>query len=194
MYEVLDGHYGDRDALIASALPPLAWSVYELIKTRRLDAISLIVLGSILITVVATACGGSARIIQIRDALVVGAIGVAFLASLPARRPLVFYLARAAMARNAAGAAAYETIWQRPGVPAAFRWITIVWGLGLVGQTAVMCYLAWIWPISRYLLVSPAISAGIFGALMALSLAYIARCPAARAILAGPPPGSRIWR
>jgi len=170
--------------MIASAMPPLLWSAYELIKIRRVDAISLTIVVSILLTVGATALGGSARLIQIRDALVTGAIGLAFLASLLVmQRPLIFYLARAAMARGEEGIAAYETIWDQPGVPAVFRWLSVVWGLGLVAQTAAMCTLAWIWPVSRYLLLSPPISFSIFGVLMAVSLAYIARRPAAKAIV-----------
>ena len=39
----------------------------------------------------------------------------------------------------------------------------------------VMCWLAWIWPISRYLLLSPVIGYGIFGLLMAWSLWYRAK-------------------
>ncbi len=185
VYEALDGGFGDTRALIASAFPPLLWSAYELLKTRRLDAISVVVVVSILFTLAATAMGGSARLIQIRDALVTGAIGVMFLASLGMKRPLIFYLARATMSRNTqAGATAYEAVWEQPGVPAVFRLLTVVWGGGLVLQTACMCYLAWLWPIGRYLLVSPFISAVIFGLLMVWSLQYIARRPEARAIVA----------
>ena len=184
VYEALDGRFGDTKALIASAVPPLLWSVYELAKTRRLDAISIVVVASILFTVAATAMGGSARLIQIRDALVTGVIGLMFLGSLVMRRPIIFYLARATMSRNTeSGAQEYEAVWYAPGVPAVFRVLTAVWGVGLVVQTACMCGLAWIWPIGRYLLVSPFISAGIFGLLMLWSLGYIARRPAARAIL-----------
>lgn len=182
VYEALDAPYGDSGALIASALPPLAWSAYELVKARRIDAVSALVAGSILLTVGATALGGPARMIQIRDALVTGAVGVAFLATLAARRPLIFHLARAAMARSPAGAAAYETLWDQPGVPALFRWLTLLWGLGLVCQTALLVTLAWLWPIPRYLLFSPPLSMASFAALMAASLARIARHPAGRLI------------
>jgi hypothetical protein len=185
VFEALHGTFGDTRALIASAFPPLLWSAYELTKTRRIDAISVVVVASILFTLGATMMGGSSKLIQIRDALVTGAIGVMFLASLALKRPLIFYLARATMARNTpAGVAAYEKIWDRPGVPAVFRVLTIAWGGGLVVQTGCLCYLAWIWPISRYLLVAPFVSALTFGLLMAGSLAYIARRPAARAIVA----------
>jgi intracellular septation protein A len=173
VYELMEGRYGDTTALIVSALPPLVWSAYELIKTRRLDAVSILVIAGILFTVVATAMGGSARLIQIRDALVTGAIGCMFLGSLFLEKPIIFYLARATQARNTEeGASKFETLWLRPGVPAVFRLMTAVWGVGLVLQTALMCYLAWIWPISRYLLLSPFISYGIFGIMMAWSLWY----------------------
>jgi len=176
VYQLLDARYGDVDALIASAMPPLLWSVFELVKTRRLDAISVIVVTSILFTVGATAMGGSARLIQIRDAMVTGVIGVIFLISLVLKRPMIFYLARATMARNTeSGAAEFEAMWLRPGVPRVFRVLTAVWGIGLVFQTAVMCWLAWIWPIKLYLLYSPIVGYSIFGLLMAWSLWYRAK-------------------
>jgi hypothetical protein len=176
VYEALDGRFGEVPALIASAFPPLLWSVYELIKTRRLDAISVVVVASILFTLAATALGGSARLIQIRDALVTGVVGLIFLASLLLKRPMIFYLARATMARHtAAGAADFEQVWCKPDVPKLLKTLTGVWGLGLVAQTAVMCWLAYIWPIGRYLLIGPVIGYGIFGLIMVWSLWYLAR-------------------
>ncbi len=58
------------------------------------------VVSGILLTVGATFLGGSARLIQIRDALVTGAIGVMFLGTLVLEKPMIFYLARATMARD----------------------------------------------------------------------------------------------
>ncbi len=184
VYEALDDTLGDTNALIASAVPPLLWSGYELIKSRRLDAISCLVVASILLTVGATAIGGSARLIQIRDALVTGAMGVLFLASLALEKPLIFYLARATSARNTAqGAAQFEAMWQQPGIRQTFRVMTVVWGAGLILQTAVMCSLAWIWPISRYLLLSPIIGYAILGLLLLWSVWYATKRKALAAIL-----------
>lgn len=183
MYEALDAHYGDTDALIASAVPPLLWSGYELAKTRRLDAVSLLVVASIILTLAATALGGSPRLIQIRDALVTGAVGVLFLFSLLMEKPLIFYLARATSARNTEqGAAQFEAMWQEEGVRRTFRLMTAVWGAGLILQTAVMCFFAWIWPISRYLLLGPFIGYGIFGLLLLWSIWYGSKRKALSAI------------
>jgi len=180
VYELLDAHYGDVFALIASAMPPLLWSGYELVKTRRLDAISIVVVASILFTVGATALGGSARLIQIREALVTGLVGILFICSLMLKRPIIFYLARATMARHTAeGAEDFETVWCKPGVPKILRLLTAVWGVGLIAQTATMCWLAYTWPIGRYLLISPVIGYSIFGLLMIWSLWYLAQNGAA---------------
>lgn len=185
VYEALAGRFGDTDALIASAVPPLLWSVYELAKTRRLDAVSAMVVSAILLTVGATFLGGSARLIQMREAMVTGVVGLLFLVTLAMKRPMIFYLARAMVARaTVGGVEAYEQVWARPGVPQVFRVLTVVWGLGLLLQTGCICWLAWIWPIGRFLLLSPFVSFGILGLLMAWSLGYIGRRPAARAILA----------
>ena len=176
MYEALEGQYGDTDALIASAVPPLLWSCYELAKTRRLDAVSFMVVTSILLTVAATALGGPPKLIQVRGALVSGTMGMLFLASLAMEKPLIFHLARAASARNTAqGAAQFEAMWQRPGVRRTFRMMSAVWGAGLIIQTAALCGLAWIWPISRYLLLGPFIGYGIFGLLLLWSVWYGAK-------------------
>ncbi len=185
VYEALSGRFGDTNALIASAASPLLLVLYELAKTRRVDAVSVVVVSAILLTVGATFLGGSPRLIQMREAMVTGAVGLFFLVSLVMKRPMIFYLARAMVARaTPGGVEAYEQVWARPGVPQVFRMLTLVWGSGLVLQTSVMCWLAWIWPIGRFLLISPFISFGIFGLLMAWSLGSIARRPAARAILA----------
>nr|WP_298216107.1 VC0807 family protein [Acidocella sp.] len=173
VYQALHGAYGETEALIASALPPLLWSLYELAKTRRLDAISLVVVASIAFTLAATALGGSPRLIQIREALVTGAVGLIFLVSLSLEKPLVFYLARAASARHTArGAAQFETIWNRRAVRRTFKVLTAVWGSGLVLQTLLLCGLAWVWPIGRYLLFAPVIAYGLFGLLLLWSLWY----------------------
>jgi intracellular septation protein A len=173
---LLDPHIGDVDALIASAVPPLLWSGYELITTRRLDAISVTVVVAIFLTVGATAMGGSARLIQIRDAMITGGVGLMFLASFAMKKPMLFYLARATMARNTeAGAQAFEALWLDPQIPRLFRRLTLIWGLGLVAQTALLCTLATIWPIPRYLLLSPFITYATFGLLMLWSFLIMPR-------------------
>ncbi len=147
-YRLAVPHWGETGGLIASAVPPLAWSALELARFRRVDALSVMVLLGIVLSIAAMALGGSARMLLLRESLVSGAIGVAFLVSLLMTRPLVFYLARATVARELAdGAARIEALWrERPAFVSAIRLMTAVWGAGLTGETALRAWMAMTWP------------------------------------------------
>jgi len=165
---------GETGALIASAVPPLVWSAIELARFRRVDALSVMVVAGIVLSVAAMALGGSPRMLLLRESLVSGAIGVAFLLSMPMRRPLIFYLARATVAREMEGGAThFETLWRdRPGLATAMRTMTLVWGIGLTAETALRAWMALTWPIERFLVVSPFIGYGIYAGLALWTLWY----------------------
>lgn len=167
-------HLGETGALIASAVPPIVWSLIELARFRRIDALSVMVIAGIVLSVAAMALGGSPRVLLLRESLVSGAVGVVFLLSLPMRRPLIFYLARATVAREMEGGAAhFEALWrERPALATSMRLMTLVWGIGLTAETALRSWMALTWPIERFLVVSPFISYGIYGGLALWTLWY----------------------
>ncbi|MCP2087676.1 VC0807 family protein [Paraburkholderia aspalathi] len=167
-------HLGETGALIASAVPPIVWSLIELVRFRRVDALSIMVVAGIVLSVAAMALGGSPRMLLLRESLVSGAVGVVFLLSLPMRRPLIFYLARATVAREMEGGAErFEALWrERPALVSAMRLMTLVWGVGLTGETALRAWMALTWPIERFLMVSPFIGYGIYGALTLWTVWY----------------------
>jgi hypothetical protein len=173
-YRLALPHWGETGGLIASAVPPVVWSLVELARFRRVDALSLIVLIGIVLSIGAMALGGSPRMLLLRESLVSGAIGVAFLLSLPMRRPLIFYLARATVAREVAGGAErIDALWnERPAFATSMRLMTAVWGVGLTSETALRSWMAWSWPVERFLVVSPFIGYGIYGALLVWTLWY----------------------
>ena len=173
-YRLAQPYWGETGGLIASAVPPVAWSVVELVRFRRADALSLTVLLGIVLSIGAMALGGDPRMLLFRESLVSGAIGVAFLLSLLLRRPAVFYLTRAFVAREMNnGAAHIEILWrERPAFARGLRVLTATWGLGLTGETLLRGYMAWHWPIERVLVVSPFVGYSIFGALMVWTLWY----------------------
>jgi hypothetical protein len=173
-YRLALPHLGETGALIASAVPPVVWSLIELARFRRVDALSVMVVAGIVLSIAAMALGGSPRMLLLRESLVSGAIGVAFLLSWPLRRPLIFYLARASVAREMEGGAArFEALWQeRPNLSTAIRFMTLVWGVGLTAETALRAWMALTWPIERFLVVSPFIGYGIYGGLTLWTLWY----------------------
>jgi uncharacterized membrane protein len=137
------------------------------------DALSAVVLAGILLTLAATLLGGSPRLLQIRENAVTGLIGVVFLATLYLKRPLIYHLACATFARqNPESARRLEVFAATPRGVLFFRNLTLFWGLGLIAQTAVLVWLAFIWPIGRFLLLSPLIGYGLLGLLVVGTLWY----------------------
>jgi hypothetical protein len=166
VYTLASPRYGDFIALAASAAPPTLWSVYELVRFRILDALSVLVLAGIGLSALGVALGGSPRMLMMRENLLNVPVGLAFLLSAATRRPLIYYLASAVFARESAERhAAFEAAWRKPHVLRELRIMSLVWGLGLAGQGALLAWMALDWPIGRFLIVSPVIGYGTVGAL-----------------------------
>lgn len=176
-YRVALPHWGTIGALYASAVPPVAWSLIEFARSRLVDALSALVLLGIALSLTLMALGGSPRLLLLRESLVSGAIGVVFLLSLAFRKPVVFYLARATVAReHENGEERFEALWrERPNLRLSIRLMTLVWCVGLSAETLLRTWLAWHWPIERYLVISPFISYGIYGGLMLWTIWYRVR-------------------
>jgi hypothetical protein len=102
-------------------------------KARRLDALGNLVLLGIALSIIMMALGGSPRILLVWESLVSWMIGIAFLLSLLRERPLIFYLARATIAREQGGdAKRVEALWiEQPRFRASLRLMT----LGLISRT-----------------------------------------------------------
>ena len=132
-YRLALPYWGDVGALYASAAPPLAWSIGEFARSRRVDALSALVLFGIALSIVLLAMGGSARILLVRESLAAGATGLVFLISLLFQRPLIFYLARATVTREQKdGAERFEAYWRESAsLRASLRLMTFVWSVGL---------------------------------------------------------------
>jgi hypothetical protein len=157
---------GDVKALIASSAPPLLWSIAEFARKRRMDALSLLVLGGIALSLLAFLGGGSVRFLQLRENLVTVFIGLVFLGSAAIGHPLIYQLARATMLRKSQSElASFDAIRDNKYFRRTMNVMTLVWGFGLLGAAAISCALLFVMSIGAYLLVSPAVNYGAMGAL-----------------------------
>src|SRR5689334_2766940 len=80
-YKLAEPVWGEFGGLLASALPPLLWSVVGLVRHRRVDALSTMILAGIALSVFALLLGGSPKLLLVRESLISGLIGLAFLVS-----------------------------------------------------------------------------------------------------------------
>jgi intracellular septation protein A len=188
VYSYAHAKLGDADALLASMLPPLAWSVAEFIRKRKVDIVSIFVIAGIVLSLLAFIGGGSAKFLQLRENLVSGLIALVFLGSAAIGRPLIYEFARATMRRQSAEkAASFEQLNQNAHVRRSMMFMTLVWGSVLLAQTALACVLVFVLSISAYLVVSPILGYGTMGALALWTFKYVEgrrRAHAARVVTA----------
>lgn len=176
IYSYAEGPFGDVRALLLSSAPPIAWSLIEFARHRRVDALSVLVVAGIVLSLLAMIGGGGPKFLQLRENLVTGIIALVFLGSAAIGKPLVYQLARASMMRKSADEAQEFAALQ---VHAAFRRtmtvMTLVWGLGLLANVAVSVALVFALTIREYLIVGPIVGYATMGALTLWTFLYAQR-------------------
>jgi len=85
-------------ALVVASMFPLAKNVFDVVRRGQVDPVSIVVLLGIAADGVALLCGGSARLLLVRESFFTGAFGFACFISLLFPRPIMFYFARYFMA------------------------------------------------------------------------------------------------
>jgi hypothetical protein len=175
VYSLLRARLGDVGALLVSMLPPIVWSIVGFARTRRIDVLSIFILVSIALSLLAFVGGGSVRFLQVRENLVTGVIGIAFLVSAAIGKPLIYELARANMRRTSPSSAVeFEQLRDNVFFKRTMRTMTLVWGGVLLAQTLLACGLVFVMSIQAYLLVNPILGYGTMG-LLALWTWWYAR-------------------
>jgi hypothetical protein len=173
VYVVTKPRIGKVDALLAASLPPILWSLAELLRRRRADVLSILVLAGIALSLIGFLGEGSARLLQLRENLVAGLVGLVFLGSAATGRPLIYHVAHAAMARKSqAEAERIQGLRDNPGFRRTTTTMTLVWGFSLLAETGVACVLVFEMPIHEYLIAGPIMGYGMFGGLVFWSFWY----------------------
>ena len=176
IYSYGRGTLGDVQALMAASAPPILWSIAAFIRERKVDAISVLVLSGIVLSLMAFAGGGGVRFLQLRENLVTGLVGLVFLGSSAIGRPLIYQLARAGVRRRSADAvAAFEALREDLAFRRAMTAATLVWALGLLAACALNCVLVFILSIRQFLLLSSPISYAVLALLTAWTFWYVPR-------------------
>ena len=82
IYSYAETRLGDVRALLGSSVPPILWSFVEFARHRRLDALSVLVVSGIALSLLAMLGGGGVRFLQLREKLVTAVIGLVFVLSI----------------------------------------------------------------------------------------------------------------
>ena len=166
IFDFAKPHLGDAGALMASSGPPIVWSLIEFARKRRVDALSLLVLAGIALSLLAFLGGGSARFLQLREKLVTVLIGLVFVGSAAIGRPLIYQLARASLARKSPSELAeFEALRDNVYFRRTMTLMTLVWGFGLLTEAGVATLLVFSLSVHDYLLFGPFVGYGTMGGL-----------------------------
>lgn len=159
------------NALMATAVVPLATTLYGWLSARRVEALGIMTLAFVAVGLVTSLLSGDPFFYLIKESLLTGVWGLVLLGSLLAARPLTFYFGRQFMAGgDPTRAAWYDSLWQRPQFRALQRWSCIMWGLGLVAEALLRVLLVLVLPIPVFLLVSQVLAFGVMGLLMVATM------------------------
>jgi hypothetical protein len=175
VYQMAAWHMSETAALMLSSAPPVLWTIVQLIWSRSLDALSLLVITGIALSLGATLLGGSPRLLLVRESFITGIFGLVFLGSLFFPRPLMFHIVKTTVIKKgsgAEGAEAFASEWSIPGFRSTFYMMTIVWGIGLLVEAILKFLLAFTLSIQQFLVASPIISYSIYFGLMGWSFWY----------------------
>jgi len=168
-YALLRPHVSsDATALALVLIFPVAEIVFERWKRGRFERIGIIALIGITLGLIgALAFNGDATLLKVRESAITGVFGIVCLLSLAAPRPAMFYMGRLfATAGDPARMAEFDEVWELPTVPRRFRFVTLVWGVGLVGEAAFRTVLALSIPTQSFLIVSQIVNWAVLGGLL----------------------------
>ena len=163
-------------ALVISGVPPMIDGIVGVIRRKRIDLLSGIVLASILISLILIALGSSPRVYLIRESFFTAAFGLAYLASLLFKKPLAFYFARYfATGNHPENIPWFDSLWQYQEFRHSMYVITVVWGIGFLFEAAFRTFLVIMLTTEQFVLISPFILYGIIGILFFWMFLYTAQ-------------------
>jgi hypothetical protein len=160
-------------ALVASGVPSLIDSIAGVIRRKRIDFLSGIVLLGIAVSLITIALGGSPKVYLVRESFFTAAFGLAYLISLLFPRPLSFYFARYfATGNHPENIVWFNSLWQYPQFRHSMRVTTIVWGIAFLLEAVTRTYLVITLSTEQFLVISPIVLYGITGTLIVWTFLY----------------------
>lgn len=159
-------------ALVLSGVFPALGVAIGVIQHRRLDVVGALVLAGIIVGTVLGLISHDARLVLMEGSVPTAIFGIACLASLWTRRPLMYSISVEFIGPDSAKGREMISLWQYEGFRHIFRIITAVWGVGFLLEAALRVAIVYNTSTSTALSLSkitPYIWVGIF---VAWTVAY----------------------
>jgi hypothetical protein len=158
------------------------------------DEFSVFVLIGIVAGIVTTVFSDDARAVFLKDSLTTGVIGLAFLLTLVAGKPLTFYLGRRfATDGSRVQRDWWDSLWVYPHFRAFQRKLGAAWGIALLGEAVIRAILTWRLGTSAMVLVNNVVPYVVIAVMVFVSVSAGKRAQSdaqRRGVDATPPSGA----
>jgi intracellular septation protein A len=172
LYFTLKRPLGELKATIISSVPTLLSAVYTILIKRRFEPLPFIVIVSFCIGLGLSLGFNDAKLNEIKVAIIVGAIGLAYLISLAFKRPLMYYFNRPWMTGNdPEKMKEYDAQWEKPSFAKQMRLFTMIWGIGFVLQAIANLVLIFTVSLDLVIVLGSVLTYGNIGLLAGITVA-----------------------
>ena len=162
-------------ALILSGVVPAFGIALSVLRSRRLDAIGIMVLIGILTGSILGLVSRSAHAVLLEGVVPTAVFGVVCLGSLRSSRPMMFRFALEGMGRDTRDGRAFADRWRYPGFRHAFRVSTVVWGVMFILEAATQAVIVQTASVSLAKLTSNLLILAFAAVVIAWNIAYAKR-------------------
>lgn len=160
-------------ALAIAAVIPVVDVLAGWIRERKLHPLGAFMIVIIGAGIVLSLISGDVRFALVKESFGTGAVALAFLGSLLAPRPLVFYFGRQFSTQgDPAKMAEWDGLWQYPNFRHGIRVTTTVWGVGYAFDAVLRVVCALTLPPNWTIVLSPAIAIVVTAALIVWTIRY----------------------
>lgn len=174
LFHFSEPRFGETGAIYIAAVVPAVWSLIQLAWKRKIDAMTMLALAGIALSLIAVALGGSPKTLLLRDSLITGIIGIALVVSALVRRPLFYAMVRAAAgSMNERAREMLDAFAEQAAFRNAMSVATIFAGCLAIVETVVMVALVQAMPADQFLIARPVIRYTTAGILMLFAFVYL---------------------
>lgn len=137
-------------SLLLSAVLPGLSTVYQVIRSRHLDALAVFMMSITVITALASLVSGSPRFLLAKDGWITGIAGLWLLVTARANPPVVFMFARPLLEGQVGpNGESWTLLWDRlPGFRRIWRVASVVWGVATILDAIVRFVMAYTLPVN----------------------------------------------
>ncbi|RJQ79735.1 hypothetical protein D5S17_09880 [Pseudonocardiaceae bacterium YIM PH 21723] len=169
--------YSDWLALLAGTVVSAAILVIETVRHRKIEQFAALMLAVYGIGLLTSFLTGDARFMLAKDCFTTVALGLVFIGSVWAGKPLIYYSARRFIgARGPEALAGFEQKYRStPLMQRSMRILSLIWGVGFLAEAAVKLVVIYTLPISMTMAISPFMIFGAIGLLVLFTKAYVKR-------------------